>query len=103
MPSMPAEGPQIARIERPSGRAGCFGSTRMAELTGIPADTIDWTIQWYLREDTLRAANAAIVNAHHRHALARLKAGEPCHPPTACACHARQVAHRPGPVALLRP
>lgn len=47
-----------------------FGSTRMAELTGISADTIDWTIQWYLREDTLRAANTAIVNAHHRHPLA---------------------------------
>ncbi len=46
-----------------------FGSTRMAELTGIPADTIDWTIQWYLREDTLRAANTAILNAHHRHPL----------------------------------
>ncbi len=47
-----------------------FGSTRMAELTGISADTIDWTIQWYLREDTLRLANTAIVNAHHRHPLA---------------------------------
>ncbi len=47
-----------------------FGSTRMAELTGISADTIDWTTQWYLREETLRAANTAIVNAHHRHPLA---------------------------------
>jgi TnpA family transposase len=47
-----------------------FGSTRMAELTGIPADTIDWTIQWYLREETLRPANTAIVNAHHRRPLA---------------------------------
>lgn len=47
-----------------------FGSTRMAELTGIGADTIDWTVQWYLREQTLRAANTAIVNAHHRHRLA---------------------------------
>ena len=52
-----------------------FGSTRMAELTGIPADTIDWTIQWYLREETLRAANASIVNAHHRHALAGAQGG----------------------------
>jgi TnpA family transposase len=52
-----------------------FGSTRMAELTGISADTIDWTIRWYLREDTLRAANAAIVNAHHRHALAAAQGG----------------------------
>ena len=52
-----------------------FGSTRMAELTRIPADTIDWTIQWYLREETLRPANAAIVNAHHRHPLAAAQGG----------------------------
>ncbi len=52
-----------------------FGSTCMAELTGISADTIDWTIRWYLREDTLRAANAAIVNAHHRHPLAASQGG----------------------------
>ncbi|CAN5765018.1 Tn3-like element TnAs1 family transposase [soil metagenome] len=52
-----------------------FGSTRMAELTGISADTIDWTIRWYLREDTLRAANAAIVNAHYRHPLAAAQGG----------------------------
>lgn len=49
-----------------------FGSTRMAELTGISADTIDWTTQWYLREETLRLANTDIVNAHYRHPLARL-------------------------------
>ncbi len=49
-----------------------FGSTRMAELTGISADTIDWTTQWYLREDTLRAANTDIVNAHYRHPIAQL-------------------------------
>ncbi|MGH9149413.1 MAG: Tn3 family transposase [Acidimicrobiales bacterium] len=52
-----------------------FGPTRMAELTGISADTIDWTIRWYLQEDTLRAANAAIVNAHHRHPLAATQGG----------------------------
>lgn len=52
-----------------------FGSTRIAELTGISADTIDWTIRWYLRDDTLRAANAAIVNAHHRHPLAAAQGG----------------------------
>jgi TnpA family transposase len=49
-----------------------FGSTRMAELTGISADTIDWTTQWYLREETLRAANTEVVNAHYRHPLAQL-------------------------------
>jgi TnpA family transposase len=49
-----------------------FGSTRMAELTGISADTIDWTTQWYLREGTLRAANTDVVNAHYRHPIAQL-------------------------------
>lgn len=37
----------------------------MSELT--PLDSLDWTAQWHLREQTLRAANTAIVNAHHRH------------------------------------
>ena len=49
-----------------------FGSTRMAELTGISADTIDWTTQWYLREETLRPANTDVVNAHYRHPLAQM-------------------------------
>jgi TnpA family transposase len=47
-----------------------FGTTRMAELTGISVDTLDWYTRWYLREETLRPASAAIVNAHHRHPLA---------------------------------
>ncbi len=48
-----------------------FGTTRMAELTGIRVDTLDWYTRWYLREETLRQASASIVNAHHRHPLAR--------------------------------
>jgi len=47
-----------------------FGTTRMAELTGISVDTLDWYTRWYLREETLRPASASIVNAHHRHPLA---------------------------------
>jgi TnpA family transposase len=48
-----------------------FGTTRMAELTGISADTLDWYIQWYLRDDPrLEAANAAVVNEHHRQPFA---------------------------------
>jgi hypothetical protein len=47
-----------------------FGTTRMAELTGIGVDTVDWYTRWYLREETLRPASAAIVNAHHCHPLA---------------------------------
>jgi TnpA family transposase len=47
----------------------------MAELTGISVDTLDWYTRWYLREQTLRLAGAAIVNAHHRHPLAKVWGG----------------------------
>lgn len=43
-----------------------FGLTGMAEASGISADTLAWTSEWYLREDSLRAANTAIVNQHHQ-------------------------------------
>ena len=52
-----------------------FGIGRMAELCGTSPDTITWTTRWYLREDTIRAANAAIINTHHRHPLARVWGG----------------------------
>ena len=52
-----------------------YGTTRMAELTGISVDTLDWTTQWYLREETLRPANADMINAHHRHPLAAALGG----------------------------
>ena len=42
----------------------------MSELSGISADTIGWTTRWYLREETLRPGNTAIVDTHHRHPLA---------------------------------
>lgn len=45
---------------------GCnFGTTAMAEACGLTYDTLAWTTEWYLREETLRAANSAIVNYHH--------------------------------------
>ena len=52
-----------------------FGISRMAELCGISPDTLTWTTRWYLRDDTLRAANAAIVNLHHHHPLAQVWGG----------------------------
>ncbi len=52
-----------------------FGTSRMAELCGISRDTLTWVTRWYLREDTLRAANAAVVNVHHRHPLAQAWGG----------------------------
>jgi|GEM_PF-3339474 len=46
-----------------------LGYAGMADASGISEDTLAWTSQWYLRQDTLRAANARLVNAHHQHPL----------------------------------
>lgn len=35
---------------------------RMAEACGISHDILAWTQGWYIREETLAAANATIVN-----------------------------------------
>jgi hypothetical protein len=42
-----------------------MGLTAMAEASGISHDVLAWTSEWYLREPTLRAANAAIVDYQH--------------------------------------
>jgi TnpA family transposase len=53
-----------------------FGPTRMAELTGVSVDIIDWYIRWYLSDEvTRKAANTAIVNVHHRQVLAEIQGG----------------------------
>jgi len=52
-----------------------LGYAGMADASGISEDTLAWTSQWYLRQETLREANARLVNAHHRHPLARLWGG----------------------------
>lgn len=56
-------------------QASNFGITRMAELSGLSADALTWTTEWYLREQTLQPATTAIVNAHYRHPLARAWGG----------------------------
>ena len=43
-----------------------MGLTTMAESCGVPYDVLAWTAEWYFRPETLEAANAAIVNYHHR-------------------------------------
>ena len=43
-----------------------LGLTRMAEACGISYDMLAWTQEWYVREETLRAANLAIVNYHQQ-------------------------------------
>ena len=43
-----------------------MGLGAMAESTGVPYDVLAWTAEWYLRPETLEAANTATVNYHHR-------------------------------------
>ena len=52
-----------------------LGLHGMAEASGIPYEVLAWTAEWYLREDTLRAANVLIVNYHHGLALAAVQGG----------------------------
>jgi TnpA family transposase len=47
----------------------------MADASGISEDALAWTSQWYLRQDTLRAANTRLLNTHHAHPLAALWGG----------------------------
>lgn len=47
-----------------------LGITRMADACGISADILTWTSEWYVREETLRAANLAIIGHHQRMPLA---------------------------------
>nr|WP_222721306.1 Tn3 family transposase [Actinomadura sp. HBU206391] len=42
-----------------------LGLTRMSEACGISYDTLAWTQEWYVREETLREANTVLVNHHY--------------------------------------
>jgi TnpA family transposase len=48
-----------------------LGLTRMSEACGVSYDTLAWTQEWYVREDTLRDANTVIVNHHYGLELAK--------------------------------
>lgn len=48
-----------------------MGLSAMAASCGVPYDVLAWTAEWYFRPETLEAANAAIVNYHHRLPLTR--------------------------------
>jgi TnpA family transposase len=52
-----------------------FGLTAMAEATGISYDTLVHTAEWYFRDETLRQANAALVNYHHSLAHSKVYGG----------------------------
>jgi hypothetical protein len=81
-----------------------MGLGAMAESCGVPYDVLAWTAEWYFRDETPEAANAAIVNYHlpapddpgvrHRHPVFIGRAAVPGQ---------GQVADRPAPVPLLRP
>jgi TnpA family transposase len=43
-----------------------LGLTRMADATGISYDILTWTAEWYVREETLRAANLTLIDYHQR-------------------------------------
>jgi len=48
-----------------------MGLSAMAESCGVSYDTLAWTAEWYFSAETLEAANAAIVNYHHRLPMTR--------------------------------
>ncbi len=47
-----------------------MGLHAMADCCGVSYDVLAWTAHWYFRAATLEAANTAVVNYHHRLALA---------------------------------
>jgi hypothetical protein len=48
-----------------------MGPAVMAESSGVSYDVLAWTAEWYFREETLEAANATIVDYHHRPPMAQ--------------------------------
>jgi TnpA family transposase len=52
-----------------------LGLIRIAEACGISYDVLAWTAEWCVREETLRAANLAIVSYHQRLPLTRIFGG----------------------------
>jgi hypothetical protein len=88
-----------------------LGLVGMSEASGIPYEVLAWTAEWYLREDTLRAASALLVNYHHGLPLAGLlgdgtlssstaNAGRPegsRSPPGPCPATSSTRASRPTP------
>ncbi len=43
-----------------------MGFAQMAQAARIPVDTLQHVAQWFLRDDTLRAANRMLVDHHHQ-------------------------------------
>jgi TnpA family transposase len=52
-----------------------LGLVRMSEACGVSYDVLAWTMEWYIREETLRDANTVIVNHHHALELSKVFGG----------------------------
>lgn len=52
-----------------------LGLTRMAQIADLSHERLLWYTNWYLREDTLRAANNAIVNFQYHQPLSQYWGG----------------------------
>lgn len=52
-----------------------LGLSRMAAASGIAYDTLLWTQEWYVREETLRAANTAVISYHQQLPMAAVFGG----------------------------
>ena len=71
------------RSQRPAGpphasvlaQACNFGPTTMAEIAELSYRRLAWCTNWYLREETLRPAIAAVVDFQHRQPLSRYWGG----------------------------
>ena len=52
-----------------------LGLARMSEACGISYDVLAWTMEWYMREETLREANTVVVNHHYGLELSKVFGG----------------------------
>lgn len=56
-------------------QSGNFGLTQMSRMSDFSYQQLLWTTNWYLREETLKAATTKLVNHHHHLPLSRLLGG----------------------------
>jgi TnpA family transposase len=47
----------------------------MADISHLSYEQLAWTTNWYIREETLKAATTTLVNSHYREPLARIWGG----------------------------
>ncbi len=52
-----------------------FGLSQFAQIAEVSYDRLAWCSNWYIREETLRAATTSVVNDHHRLPLSQLWGG----------------------------